>query len=146
MSLIELFPRQRREPPLSLGEYRGLNKERLRQWGSTPSSQRAAARSARSYRWHTSLALNRGSALSSAKTDADLGSRAGLSADRPRWLRPHRRASARVAHAASAFSTDFGSVLIARSRAFAGPVGSRRPCSQLRKVPTSTCRSFANCG
>jgi hypothetical protein len=28
MSLLELFPRQRREPPVSLGESRGLNKER----------------------------------------------------------------------------------------------------------------------
>jgi hypothetical protein len=28
MSLFELFPRQRREPPVSLGESRGLNKER----------------------------------------------------------------------------------------------------------------------
>lgn len=27
-SLFELFPRQRREPPVSLGESRGLNKER----------------------------------------------------------------------------------------------------------------------
>ena len=30
MSLFELFPRQRREPPLSRGESRGLNKERPR--------------------------------------------------------------------------------------------------------------------
>jgi hypothetical protein len=28
MSLLELFPGQRREPPVSLGESRGLNKER----------------------------------------------------------------------------------------------------------------------
>jgi hypothetical protein len=28
MSLLELFPRHRREPPVSLGESRGLNKER----------------------------------------------------------------------------------------------------------------------
>jgi hypothetical protein len=46
--------------------------------------------------------------------------------------------------AAKAFSTDFGSRLIARSRALAGPVGWRRPCSQLRSVPTSTSRSRAN--
>ena len=36
MSLIELFPRQRREPPLSRGESRGLNKERLRQCNEAP--------------------------------------------------------------------------------------------------------------
>ena len=39
-----------------------------------------------------------------------------------------------------------GSRLIAVRCALAGPVGSRRPCSQLRSVPTSTCRSLANFG
>src|SRR5215469_807572 len=48
--------------------------------------------------------------------------------------------------AASARSTCVGSRRIAVRSALAGPVGSRRPCSQLRSVPTSTCRSFANFG
>lgn len=39
-----------------------------------------------------------------------------------------------------------GSRRIAVKRALAGPVGSRRPCSPLRNVPTSTCSRAANFG
>src|SRR5688500_7470421 len=39
-----------------------------------------------------------------------------------------------------------GSLRIARSRALAGPVGSRRPCSQLRRVLTCTPSRVAKSG
>lgn len=52
----------------------------------------------------------------------------------------------RLCHTASARITCSGSFLIARSSARAGPVGSRRPCSQLRSVPTSTSRILAKFG
>jgi hypothetical protein len=53
----------------------------------------------------------------------------------------HRsRYAAREADA-SALSTCSGSFSIARISAFAGPVGSRRPCSQFRSVASSTCMS-----
>src|SRR6185312_3961691 len=53
---------------------------------------------------------------------------------------------ARCPQATNAFSTCFGSFRMARNRARAGPVGSRRPCSQLRRVPTSTASTLANLG
>src|SRR5450759_2183485 len=64
----------------------------------------------------------------------------------PQLPHKNRHSEFDCVHAANAFNTAWGLFLIALKRACAGPVGSRRPCSQLRSVPTSTCRSFANFG